>query len=468
MKKIIPIITLIGLGAALTGCNSVATIGTNDMEKTLSEIQEKSNHNNLTEQLVNLSTKFKNYNITIDDTLDTNIPNTPESSDSTISIDGVVNDAETSHTNTDHDIINETRETVDSNIKNDDIDTPGNQLTTDATQESNNEQALSTLYSLSQDVSESCNDFCELKEEVAEAIQETKNLMKKIQNKEIELNDDQKLKISQQAMELKELARQLNRSTSALALQLNDIYSNFDTANNDVDSMTWKYFLILDSLANSNQMLAQSLSAVYNINGTMNRSLPFNQGRISYGYQKNNEPPVIKDYIIEDGKMIENTANNEASINANESNNNNLDTYNLKSTPNNLDSYGNEYSNIDTFFNTALLDNELYGNTGMYGYNNLYNRQNKINNINGTNNNTNSTTKDNNTPNMPQTSKQGTKKKFNIKSNIDTYRDQDTPTLSAKVNNLKQSINSFFGKIKSRKNNAENPIHKLTEKYGHD
>ena len=254
-----------------------------------------------------------------------------------------------------------------------------------------------------------------------------------------------------------------------MSLNLSDISTILQDENGNIDNLSLKYLLVLDNLANGNEMLANSLSSLYMINSMINMQSPYNQGRLQYRYQKNNETPIIKDYIIEDGEVKENTPNTSTE---NTEASNNLDTYLNTNTNNNLDTYGNNYSNIDTFFNTALLDNELYGNTGMYGYgyNNLYGRQlpQQNSNNNSTNgvNNTQSTQQIENKTSNSDVKKD--KKKFKLTSNIDTYRDQNTPTLSARIQSMKESINEFFGKFKPRKNNAENPIYKLTESEKND
>ena len=188
------------------------------------------------------------------------------------------------------------------------------------------------------------------------------------------------------------------------------------------------------------------------------------------------------------GKEIENQNNEENSSNDNlmtlEENDKkvNIDTYKETNLKSNIDTYGNTRQNIDTFFNTALLDNDfmfggnnlanngMYGNNlgygGMYGgYPNLYQyagyeQQNKLaNQTNGVNNNL-------NTPNVEnQNSNQSTKKpkkKFKLKSNIDTYKDENTPDIKTKINNFKSSISNFFNRAKiDNGNNIIAPIHKL-------
>ena len=42
--------------------------------------------------------------------------------------------------------------------------------------------------------------------------------------------------------------------------------------------------------------------------------------------------------------------------------------------------------------------------------------------------------------------------KIKLQKNIDTYRDENTPTVSAKLTVIKDSINGFFNKFKSDEN----------------
>ena len=44
------------------------------------------------------------------------------------------------------------------------------------------------------------------------------------------------------------------------------------------------------------------------------------------------------------------------------------------------------------------------------------------------------------------------KKKFKLQKNIDTYRDANTPTVSAKLTIIKDSISNFFSKLKNDDN----------------
>ena len=201
-----------------------------------------------------------------------------------------------------------------------------------------------------------------------------------------------------------------------------------------------------------------------------------NKGRILYGFQRNNHPPVIKDYIInENGEVLENKSNenietetNETITTAseNEDNKKNTDSYKNSKLQSNIDTYGNNGNkNIDTFFNTALLDNEfMYGNGGYgYGYNNLggypYLAQ---QNYQYTQNNQQRTVSDDNNTSTQDTVKPAElkkEKKFRIQKNVDTYRDEKTPSLKTKFSNIKNSVTGFFNRFKPNKN-VEFPVYK--------
>ena len=344
-------------------------------------------------------------------------------------------------------------------------------------------QQISTLYSLSNDIEDSCEDFCELKENIAEAIIETQNLIKKVQEKELELSPEQRLFITEQAQQLKNLGRQLSSITTELSFNLSDINQIMSANNGNLDSLSLKYLVVLDNLVNGNEMLQSGLSSLNLINQMFNMNnsnIPSNnQGRVLYGFQQNNNPPVVKDYYIdENGNMVENKSNNQEESEIyventpiEEEKTTNIDTYKNTQLNSNLDTYNNNNlpHNIDSFFNTALLDNDfMYGNgyngyrtNGMYGNLNPYNQYHN-NNLNNTTNSDNQNTntqqvedKENNT------SKKEIRKK-RLKKNIDTYKDENEPDIKTKLGNIKSSITNFFKKFKKSdlQNDIENPIYR--------
>ena len=387
-------------------------------------------------------------------------------------------------------------EEVDNSIDN------SNQTETEITPESENNENLenlinenisneeieqiSTLYSLSSDIEDSCGDFCELKEEISNAIIETQNLINKVQQKEIELSNEQRLFITEQAQQLKNLGRQLSNITTELSFNLSDINYILTTNNDNIDNLSLKYLVVLDNLVNGNEMLQSGLSSLNLINQMFNmntNNIPSNnQGRILYGFKHNDNPPVVKDYYIdENGELIENSQENQINENHSTENENieaiqenktNIDSYKNTQLNSNLDTYNNNNlpRNIDSFFNTALLDNEFmygngYGGNGMYGMANpymqnytIYERNNTLNGIDNNYNTQNNGTIDNNSENKKQNKKE--EKRFRLKKNIDTYKDENEPDIKTKLGNIRNSISGFFNKFKktSLDDKIENPV----------
>ncbi|MBR6779107.1 MAG: hypothetical protein IKM43_03075 [Clostridia bacterium] len=333
-------------------------------------------------------------------------------------------------------------------------------------------EQISTLYSLSADIDDSCDEFCELKTRLTNAIIETQNLIQKVQTEQIELTPEQRMLITEQSKQLKELGRQLSFATTDLSVNLSDLNQLMRDGNGNLDALSLKYLVVLDNLVNGNEMLANGLNSLNLINQMfyMNSNMPGNnQGRILYGFRRNNEPPVVKDYIIdENGQMIENNQNQEQTelVNQNEEtladeSNKNIDTYNQPLLKSNIDTFGNTRNNIDTFFNTAWLDNNfMYGNGGYpYGmgmHNGYYPYVQNRQNFNNFANTTESVNNDNNTQYTPKQ----TKKKFKLKKNVDTYKDENTPTVSAKITTIKNNISNFFNKFSKKEKKVENPVYK--------
>ena len=417
-------------------------------------------------------------------------------------------------------------DTADSSNTNTNEDIADNENISDEDADENSTQ-ISTLYSLSSDIEDSCDEFCELKEEIVDAINETQNLISKVQSKEIELTAEQKIFISQQSEQLKNFGRRLSAVTRELSLSLDDLSTLTQNNVNNMDSLSLKYLIVLDNLINGNELMENGLQSLNMINSLfdINSNIePNNRGRILYGFRRNNEQPIIKDYLIkEDGQIVENKPSNtsennedvdmnektdsttlednaiDTQINDNIQNTNsinnsntlqntqtknslklsNVDTYNNRRFNSNIDTYGNNFKNTDTFFNTALLDNEfLYGRGGYpyannYMYNNpyamnYYNQNNELNSNTGNTNNdqnttTNSVDSDNTTLDKVQEKSEKRNKKLNkLQKNIDSYRDENTPSLKSKFNKFKQSVSNFFAKfsVPKQKGQYENPIYK--------
>ena len=135
IKKLLPILTLIGASTFIVGCSNNITMvkAMNETKEDCINCEEKNLENNT------------DLNTTILDkyTVDVDIPKTLEL--------------------TEDNLVEENKE--------------GSEV------ENNNENSeFSTLYSLSKDLEKECNDFCELKEEITNAIIETKNLINKLED----------------------------------------------------------------------------------------------------------------------------------------------------------------------------------------------------------------------------------------------------------------------------------------------
>ncbi len=395
--------------------------------------------------------------------------------------------------------------------------------------------SISTLYSLSADVDEQCNQFCELKKQLNNAIIETQNLIDKVNNNEIELTNEQRMFLTEQSSQLKALGKRLTAATTELSFSVSDLGKIINTGGS-YDQLAMKYLLVLDNLYNGNDMLENGVYQLNMINQLMNMSAPApgnNIGRILYGFRQNNNAPVIYDYVIDkDGNLTQNqTDNNTTDSNtttnnnqtSEQSTNNQNDEHITKDiikdddetksnnstkhpwlTPN-IDTYGNYKSNIDTFFNTALLNrygmngfnngygyggyggyggalgglngfgNPMQNANGIYagnGFGNTYNPYMAYNNLNKNDyysapdnvltNTTNGvknqlTTQDNQT-----TQNKVVKPKFKFTKNIDTYRDANTPTPKQRFAKIKSSVNGFFSKFKKpNKDDIKNPVYRL-------
>ena len=501
MKKILPIVAVIGCSALFVGCDHMMQAKQNENLINIKDFKETINQYNLNKP-ENVSKTVANYNLSIidrdndisliDENLETNIEKI-EINDEEIDEDFLVEKNENDEvTEENENNLLEKDENANEEIDNEDEDKKSESIY------ENNKMMpeISTLYYLSNDIDEQCNEFCELKTKIMEAIAESENLSEKIKNNEVNLSREQRLFINEQSNQLKTLSRQLSTATNELSFNLSDLNAIMKENNQDLDTLSLKYLIVLDNLINGNEMLQNGLSSLNLINNMMHlnaRNLP-NNGKILYGYQQNNNPPIVKEYYVNEngdlvGKEIENQNNNSENVNNDnlmtlEENEKkvNIDTYKDTNLVSNIDTYGNTRQNIDTFFNTALLDNDfmfggnnlanngMYGNNlgygGMYGgYPNIYQyagyeQQNKLNNsTNGVNNNL-------NTPNVEQQNNnqepKKTKKKFKLKSNIDTYKDANTPDIKTKINNFKSSISNFFNRAKIDDNHKiVAPIYKM-------
>lgn len=451
LKKIVPIVALIGASALVVGISNTPT-QVEKKEAFITNINAfKNDLENYSETSNVVQTAMNKYMISLEnENLDDlqNIQTLEETE-----YNEVENNTE----------INDEKSVLEETIP--------NHLTKDIQEEDLVDQSITqtdidetiTLYSLSSDIENSCDDFCLLKENISKAIVETQNLIEKVQKKEIELTDEQRLYISEQAQQLKNLGRQLSNVTTELSFNLSDINTLMLSDNNNFNSLSMKYLVVLDNLVNGNEMLQSGLNSLNLINQMFNMNSntipPNNKGRILYGFKQNNENPIIKDYYINnDGELVDNSQNSTTTTpdSTDDANKNQVvDTYQNNKLKSNIDTYNNTNlpNNIDSFFNTALLDNQfMYGN--VHGNNLAYNPY--MNGIAYQNQPTNGVENKNNTQDTDNETKKEKreKRKFQLKKNIDTFKDENEPDIKTKLGNIKNSISSFFGLNEK----IENPV----------
>ena len=428
IKKFLPIISAVGVAMLITGCsNNITTVGA-----------ENTNLNNVITQNKAIATNYKankknvlnKYNLEID------TPTTLE-----LTKDNVVEENE-------EDIIRTTENTEQEETNQQEIE-----KNTEIKENTENKEDLETFYTLSKDVNNECDDFCELKEDISKAILETENLISKIENNEITLTREQRLYINEQCMQLKSLGKKLANTATELSFNLSDLKQILNENNADVNQLSLKYLIVLDNLVNSNEMLQSGLTTLNLMNNMLN-----NNNQITFGYKKNNEEPVIKNYTLDEkGELVENTTD------SNTTESNNTDSYIKNNPKTNIDTYysNNQRNNIDTFFNTALFNNELmYGNGG-YGFNPYMNQYYNYSNQKTNQNHNNQIDENTNVGIDEDGEKIGNKeKKFKLKKNIDTYRDANTPSLKARITNFKDKISGVLGNI-NPKENLKNPIYRF-------
>lgn len=440
IKNLLPILTIVGTSLFITGCsNNITTVGINDLK---AKETDNVSYHNITKNKSLKKTLFNKYNVEIDS------PTTLELTNDNLVLEN------------DEQSLLESNKSEDNNIvENSNSEEKPNQNKEDIDKKTIEDNETSTIYSLSKDVEAECDDFCELKEKIGDAILQTETLISKIENNEIELTREQRLYINEQTMQLKSLGKRLSNAATELSFNLSDLKQILNENNADVNQLSLKYLIVLDNLVNSNEMLQSGLTSLNMMNNMITNN-PNN--RILFGYQKNNEEPIIKDYSInENGDLVENSMNANQSENSN--GNKTTDTFTDTKLKSNIDTYySNNPKNIDTFFNTALFNNEfMYGNGG-YGFNPYINQYANYENINS---NSNQLSKQNNNNNEIELDNDGEKagnkeKKFKIKKNIDTYRDANTPNLKTRISSFKEKFNGLFGKI-NPKENLKNPVYRF-------
>lgn len=494
MKKILAVLSVVGIAAVLTGCNNMKV---DNFQTNIDEFKEHVSAYTDIGKIQSAKTNVGKYVLT--SSLASENEDLLKQTDPILRVDEVEQPAENEMDNEIN--FDESQETNPDNELNQpklevgdvEIDQPSQDEQTEITP---TDKQISTLYSLSSDIDDCCENFVTLKQNITDAILETQNLINKVNNKEVELTAEQKMLITEQSKQLKDLGRQLARTTTELSLSLSDLNSLM-LNNGDLNTLSLKYLIVLDNLVNGNEMLENGLHSLQLINSMFNTTRPLppnNTGRILYGFRRNNEDPVIKDYLIdENGNIKENTDENVNQDNQTENSTTEISTEpkeekgikNIDTMQNsqkmNIDSYNtNNRHNVDSFFNTALLDNEfMYGNGYGYGpmangglmygygdtgYNQPYNNgyAQNANQLRNNNNTNNGVFNADNTQHNEQTNNQNNKqksKKFSLTKNVDSYKDANTPTLSTRFGKIKNAVSGFFNKF--HKKNKENPVYRF-------
>lgn len=487
MKRFIPILTLIGTSALIVGVDAKTNTNKTDYANNINDFKyafanyNKTNPENITKTVANYQLEIENdslnndYGIMLLDGKENNIGNDITNLDENQTNNELENDNSSDDNTTKNENPNEENQTNNESNSNESEDSSNENQNTDT---SENLEKFSTLYSLATDIEDSCNEFCELKTKILNAIAESEKLSEQLRNDELTLTREQRLFVNEQSNQLKNLAKQLNLATNELSFNLSDLNAIMKENNQDLDSLSLKYLIVLDSLINGNEMLQNGLGSLNLINNMMqinSKNLPSNNPqKILYGFSKNGNPPVIKEYTVDDNGEL---TGKEIEENNNETSKTNIDSYKNSILTPNIDSYLNNRRNIDSFFNTAWLDNGfMFGanNGGMYG-NNLYNGYNnpslyQYGNYSRNNQqNAEQNLNDNNfTPDTPNTNPytkdiKHNNKKFKLKSNIDTYRDNNTPDIKTKIKNFKTSVNNFFKLKTEPKNKIIAPIFKFED-----
>lgn len=376
---------------------------------------------------------------------DANTPSTLEESENNL-----VKTESNSDTNNEENIGNNTLEnnSLDINAEND--------LATDENNYNNTESV--TEYISEEKYNEIISVYAEIKEEIEELVAEMQTSTENYKNEQNSLTQEQ-------IDELQAKSQEINTLLSSVEKTLNDMSCTLTGECNTENEIN--YFNEILKLTNKVNML-QSAMQIYSNPAFRFYQNPYgNIYGFSYYYSPN----------LDDTNQTENEKENSTEENSNQGekvDENDNEKTKIKKTfnlPYNLDTYAPTRRNIDTFFNTALLDeNGMYNNFTPYGYgpyNNLGYGNFPMNNYNGYNNsnyqnknevvhNTSATTplnvdstNETNQPNLPE---EIGKKRPKLAKNIDTY---NAKTMDGNVNTMggmkvtdyiKQKFNKWFNK----------------------
>ena len=172
MKKLIPLIALSTAGFILTGCSNTSASTTKDFKDRILNFKNQVENYAVINTSASQQKVLDKYVMTIEETEDNEVPESFENTENDAIIEYIDND--------------DTKDSENKKPQDEDLPEEENDETISESEmtDSNDTPDFSTLYSINNDISESCDDFCELKEEITEAILETQSLIEKVQNKE--------------------------------------------------------------------------------------------------------------------------------------------------------------------------------------------------------------------------------------------------------------------------------------------
>lgn len=367
-------------------------------------------------------------------------------------------------------------------------------ITFSATDEQGNPTQLDniqTINYLNETLNQTNIEYENLKETLITAINDTMNYLEDYKDNPQRLTNEQKIYIKEHSNSIKYLAETLEDLSEEVICSI-DCKDCEDC--DDINETAGIYINTIQNLENRIQTLQNTINSLHFITSIGSRL--YNTPTFTPQYALYHITKDIKDEDrVEFNKDSDNadnsnntdssndtlTEDNTVNINDNNNENNTPTTFNLKS---NIDTYAPKKRNIDTFFNTALLDDQYnmygggfgygvpYNGYGMYGggFGNPYNgyNSNMINRdaINHQTNQANNAPVANTSANIDNstaaTEKIDKPEKIHAKKtkNIDTYT---LSTIQSNINTMSESkiskfIKNKFGSLRKKVKNKTDDI----------